>query len=281
MEQVKSKDGTIIAFDRTGKGPALIVVIGALADRSVVPPQAAVLAPEFTVIAYDRRGRGDSGDTPPYAVEREIEDLDALIRLAGGSALVLGHSSGAVLALLAAAAGLAIPRLAVYEPPFIVDNTRVPIAEDYGVRLRNLISKGDYGVAAMQFLAEAVEVPAEIIEQMHSSPMWPSLEKSAPTLRYDFQVMGDTMAGHPLPAKRWASVTQPTLVIDGGASPPWIRHAAQSLAAILPNAWYRTLEGQQHSAGPAVLAPLLIEFFKEGHGAEQEPEVAMQHAHRS
>jgi pimeloyl-ACP methyl ester carboxylesterase len=281
MKRVSSKDGTTIAFDRTGKGPALIVVEGAVADRSAVPPQAAVLAPDFTVIGYDRRGRGDSGDTVPYAVEREIEDIDALIRVAGGSAFVLGHSSGAVLALEAAAAGLAIPKLAVYEPPFIVDDGRSPVAEDYAARLRNLISAGRYGQAVEYFLTEAVQVPAEMVEQIRSSPMWPAMEKAAPTILYDFQVMGGTMAGKPLPLRRWASIKQPTLVIDGGASPQWIRHAAQSLAAILPNAWYRTLAGQQHGADPAVLAPLLVEFFKEGHGAEQELEVAMEHAHGS
>src|SRR5512139_3331740 len=164
MERVRSKDGTVIAFDRTGKGPALIVVEGAIADRSAVPPQAAVLAPDFTVIGYDRRGRGDSGDTAPYAVEREIEDIDALIRAAGGSAFVLGHSSGAVLALEAAATGLAIPRLAVYEPPFIIDDSRSPLAEDYAARLKNLISAGHYGQAVEHFLTEAVQVPAEVVE---------------------------------------------------------------------------------------------------------------------
>jgi pimeloyl-ACP methyl ester carboxylesterase len=278
MERVRSKDGTVIAFDRTGKGPALIVVGGAVADRSAVPPQAAVLAPDFTVIAYDRRGRGDSGDTPPYAVEREIEDIDALIRAAGGTAFVVGHSSGAVLALEAAAAELDIHRLAVYEPPFIVDDSRSPLAEDYAARLKNLTSTGRLSQAVEYFLTEAVQVPAEIVEQIHSSPMWPAMEKAAPTILYDFQVMGGSMAGKPLPARRWASIKQPTLVIDGGASPPWIRRGAQALAAILPNAWYRTLEGQQHGADPAVLAPLLVQFFKEEHGAKEKREVALQHA---
>ena len=281
MQRVRSKDGTTIAFDRSGNGPALVLVGGALSNRSAAAPLTELLTPDFTVVAYDRRGRGDSGDTAPYAVEREIEDIDALIRAVGGPAFVLGHSSGAVLALEAAAAGLAIRRLAGYEPPFIVDDGRSPLGEDYAARLGNLISTGRYAQAVEYFLTEAVQVPAEMVEQIHSSPMWPAMEKAAPTILYDFQVMGGNMAGKPLPARRWASVHQPTLVMAGGASPAWIRHGAQALTAILPNAWYRTLQGQQHGADPAVFAPVLVEFFKEERSAGQELGIAMQHAHGS
>src|SRR5512137_163645 len=146
MQKVTSKDGTAIAFDKTGQGPAIILVGGALSDRSAAVPLASLLAPHFTVFAYDRRGRGDSGDTAPYAVEREVEDIDALIDTAGGSAFVFGHSSGAVLAL-EAARGLShkIPRLALYEPPFIVDDSRPPMPEDFRARLQGLLAEGRRG----------------------------------------------------------------------------------------------------------------------------------------
>jgi pimeloyl-ACP methyl ester carboxylesterase len=261
MQQVKSKDGTPIAFERSGEGPAVILVGGALSDRSAAGPLAALLSQQFTVVAYDRRGRGESGDTAPYAVECEVEDIEALTRAAGGSALVFGHSSGAALALASAAAGLAVARLALYEPPFIVDDSRPPLPADYAARLTDLVSVGRYGEAVEWFLAAAVGVPAVMLAEMRSSPMWTAMEKLAPTLLYDQAVMGDTMAGRPLPATRWAAVTQPTLVLGGGASPPWMRHAAQSLAAILPNARYRSLEGQTHAVDPARLAPVLVEFF--------------------
>ena len=280
MRQVKSRDGTAIAFDQSGKGPAIILVAGALSDRSGAAPLAALLAQHLTVVAYDRRGRGDSGDTAPYAVEHEIEDIDALIKAVDGSAFVFGHSSGAVLALEAAAAGLAIPKLAVYEPPFFVDDSRPPQAEDYLARLTDLVSTGRYGQAVELFLAEAVGVPAEMVDQIRSSPMWTTMEKTARTLPYDHLIMGDSVTGHPLPAARWASVTQPTLVMDGGASPPWLRHAAQGLVTVLRNATYLTLEGQTHAADPAVVAPALVEFFEARHGAGQELEVAMESAQR-
>src|SRR5512136_3089047 len=147
MQKVTSKDGTPIAFGKTGHGPAIILVSGALGDRSAAAPLTPLLSPHFTVLAYDRRGRGDSGDTAPYAVEREVEDIDALVTEAGGSAFVYGHSSGAVLALEAAARGLAITRLALYEPPFIVDNSHPPVSADYVARLNQLVAAGRRGDA--------------------------------------------------------------------------------------------------------------------------------------
>jgi len=261
MQTVRSKDGTTIAFDQSGSGPAMILVGGALTERSAGAPLAALLAPHFTVISYDRRGRGDSGDTAPYAVEREIEDIAALIEEAGGSAFIYGKSSGAALTLEAANHGLAIPRLALYEPPFIVDATRPMLPSDYVEHLTELVAAGRRGDAVEYFMAQAVEVPAEMLAHMRQSPLWSAMEQLAPTLLYDDAVMGGAMAGKPLPARRWAAVTMPTLVMDGGASPTWMHNAARAVADALPNAQRRTLAGQTHAVMPDVLAPILVEFF--------------------
>ena len=262
MRKVVSKDGTAIAFDKTGQGPAIILVGGALSDRSAAGPLASLLAPHFTVFAYDRRGRGDSGDTAPYAVECEVEDIDALIKEAGGTAFVLGHSSGAVLALEAAARGLAITRLALFEPPFIVDDSRPPVPNDYVAQVNDMVSAGRRGDAVEFFMTQAVGVPDDLVAQMRGMPMWAAMEKVAHTLAYDGKIMGDNMAGHSLQANQWASVTIPTLVMDGGASPVWMRNAARALADILPHAQYHTVEGQMHDVAPEALAPVLVEFFK-------------------
>ena len=259
-----SKDGTAIAFDRTGNGPAIILVGGALSNRSAGAPLAALLASHFTVFTYDRRGRGDSGDTSHYAVEREVEDIEALIEEAGGSAFLFGHSSGAVLALEAARLlPTRVTKLAMYEPPFIIDNSRPPLPADYQEQLMERLAAGRRGDAVEYFMTDAVGVPAEILAQMRHSPMWPALERVAHTLPYDATIMGDNMAGNPLPPKQWASVTVPVLVMDGGASPAWARNAVQGLTDVLPDARRRTLEGQTHTVAPEALAPVLEEFFEE------------------
>lgn len=262
MRKVISKDGTPIAFDQSGQGPAIILVAGALGTRCDATSLAAVLAPHFTVFAYDRRGRGESGDTAPYAVEREVEDIEALINEAGGSAFVFGHSSGAVLALEAARLlPTKVAKLAVYEPPFIVDDSRPPVPEDYVEHLIELVSAGRRGEAVAYFMTDAVGVPAEMVAQMRESPMWPGLEAVAHTLAYDGIIMADTMRGKPLPRDKWTSVAVSTLVMDGGASPVFMHHGAQELVSILPNAQRRTLEGQGHGPSDEVLAPVLQEFF--------------------
>ena len=260
MRKVHSKDGTTIAFDQSGEGPAIILVGGAFTDRSqpTLVQLAVLLAPHFTVFNYDRRGRGDSGDTATYAVERESEDLAALIKEAGGSAFVCGFSSGAALALEAAAHGLAITKLALYEPPFIVDGSRPPLPQDFATQLKELASSGRRGDAAELFMTKAAEVPVEVVAQMRQAPFWPGVEAVAHTLIYDTTIMGDNNA---LPTERVASVAVPTLVIDGGASPVWMRNAAQAVAEALPNAQHRTLEGQTHNVAPDALAPVLEEFF--------------------
>jgi pimeloyl-ACP methyl ester carboxylesterase len=267
MRKVISKDGTPIAFDQSGQGPAIVLVAGATATRLAAASLAAALAPHFTVFAYDRRGRGESGDTAPYAVEREVEDLAALINEAGGSAFVFGHSSGAVLALEAARLlPTKISKLAVYEPPFIIDDSRPPAPENYAQHLIELVSSGRRGEAVAYFMTE-VGSSAAMVAQMRQSPMWPGLEEVAHTLAYDVTILGDTERGDPLPLRKWASVLVPTLVMDGtvflgrAESHAFIHHGAQELTSILPHAQHRTLEGQDHGPAVEVLAPALQEFF--------------------
>jgi pimeloyl-ACP methyl ester carboxylesterase len=260
MDTVRSADGTTIAFDRTGDGPPLIIVGGALSDRSAAADLAAALTASFTVVAYDRRGRGDSGDTPPYAVEREVDDLATLIDAVGGSAFVVGHSSGAALAIEAVIRGLPIMKLAVYEPPFIVDDSRPPLPADYAEQLDRLVAEGRRGDAVAYFMTTGVGLPSAVVDQMRGAPMWPAMEALAHTIAYDVRVMGSNMSGGPLPAE-WATVTIPTLVLDGGNSPDWARNAVSAVAAAIPGAERRTLDGQEHGAAPEVLAPVLESFF--------------------
>lgn len=208
------------------------------------------------MFTYDRRGRGASGDASTYAVQREVEDLDALVAEAGGSVFVFGNSSGAVLALDAAAHGVAITKLALYEPPFVVDDSRPPVPASYRSELRALIAAGTRGDAVELCLTQAVGIPAELVGAMRSDPSWPAFEAVAHTLAYDAAVMADTMSGDPLPAQRWASVMVPTLVIEGGASPPHMASAAAALLERLSAAERRTLDGQAHDVAPATLAPV-------------------------
>jgi len=258
---VTSKDGTTIAFDRSGEGPPVVLVGGALSTRGAAEPLAALLAPSLTVYAYDRRGRGDSGDTPPYEVEREVEDIQALVQEAGGSAFAFGHSSGGVLALETAAHTPGITKLALYEPPFIIDTSRPLVPHDYVEHLAELASTDRRSDAIEYFMLTGVGVPPEAIAPMKELAFWPALEAVAHTLPYDGQIMSDNLTGERLQAGRWASVTIPTLVIDGGASPPWLGNAAQALVDVLPDARRRTIEGQTHDVDAALLAPVLEEFF--------------------
>jgi pimeloyl-ACP methyl ester carboxylesterase len=276
VELVTSVDGTRIAYQRSGDGPALILVNGALGERSDAEPMAATLARRFTAIAYDRRGRGDSGDTAPYAPVREIEDLDAIIRAAGGEAFVYGHSSGAALALEAAVSGLAISGLALYEPPYLVNDSRPPVPADYVPTLRAFIADGRRAEAIEYFWRVALLMPDAVIAQLRNAPMWPGLLALAHTLSYDGEVMGDHMRGRPLPAEWAAQVTIPTLVIDGADSPPQLRDAVAAVAALLPHATRRTLGGQGHGAPPEVVAPVLEAFF----GAHTPPAAAGRRSNR-
>lgn len=266
MPTVTSQDGTIIAFDRVGSGPAVILVHGATAYRAVDPSLAQLadlLGPHFTVYTYDRRGRGESGDTRPFAKEREIEDLQALVEEAGRAARVFGISSGAVLTLDATAITPGITKLVVYEPSLIVDDSRAPVPPDYAEHLMALASEGKRDEAFEYFLTQAVGIPAEYIGGMkQDQAMWSGVTGVAHTIAYDAAFVGDVMQGKPLPPDRWARVTIPVLVVDGGASDAWMHHGVDALAKVLPHARRQTLAGQTHMVDPGVLAPLLIDFFQ-------------------
>ncbi len=262
MEKVLSKDGASIAYDRIGQGPALILIGGALSTRAAANAISARLAPHFTVFAVDRRGRGDSSDHAPYSVRREVEDIAALVEAAGGTAYLFGHSSGAVLTLEAADQIPAITKLAVYEPPFILENSRPPVPPDYVAHLVQLYKTGKPGEAVEYFWTAALRLPPEQVAHMKDSPMWPGMVAIERTLVYDGMIMDGTMDGEPLEEGRWAHITIPTLIMDGGSSPTFMHAGADALARLLPNAQRRTLAGQGHGAADDVLAPVLIEFFK-------------------
>jgi pimeloyl-ACP methyl ester carboxylesterase len=261
IKTLKSKDGTTIAFDRQGSGPALIVVDGAMSTRSdgSKPELARRLAQRFTVYTYDRRGRGDSGDTKPYAVEREIEDIDSLIDEAGGSAFLYGHSSGGCLALDAAVAlGVKVKKLAMYEVPYNDDPEAQKRWGEYINNLTETLASGRRGDAVALFMAY-VGMPAAQIEGMRHAPFWSGMEAVAPTLAHDHTaIMGKDGA---IPTKRAARVRIPTLVMNGGNGAPFMLETARTLSRTIPAAKLSTLEGQTHDVQPDALAPVLIEFF--------------------
>jgi len=250
MKKVTSKDGTIISFDQSGTGPAIILVVGAFNDNTTGIPLARSLEQHFTVFNYDRRGRGESGDAESYAIEREIEDLDALIAQAGGSAFVFGYSSGAILTLRAAAHGLNISQLALYDPP-----PSGAKAGELAPQLTDLITAGHRGDAVELFQTEAVGIPAAVVAQMRNAPFRPGLEKMAHTLVYESIIL------QPLPTGLIASFRIPTLVIDGEESHELLRQSARSLADALPKGQHLTLKGQGHNIVPEILAPVLEDFF--------------------
>lgn len=262
MYTVTSNDGTRIAYDKTGSGPAVILVDGALCYRASGPakPLEKLLVDTFTVYTYDRRGRGDSTDTQPYSVEREIEDIEALIKEAGGSAFVYGISSGAALAVEAANRGVGVTKLATYEAPYIVSDDAPEEPADYLERLNANVAAGRNGAAVKQFM-KLVGAPGFAVVMMQVLPVWKKLKAVAPTLPYDHAILEPCRHRQPLPVDRWTSVTMPTLVMDGGKSPAWMRQSQQSLAEVLPNAQHRTLEGQTHLLKPAAVAPVLKEFL--------------------
>jgi pimeloyl-ACP methyl ester carboxylesterase len=261
-EMTTSTDGTEIAFDRIGSGPALILVGGAWNDRKTPASLAELLASSFTVYSYDRRGRGDSGFTEPYAVEREIEDLQAVIESAGGTAHLFGHSSGAALALETTARSVSVSKLAMYEPPYIVDDSRPPLPTDYVEHLEELSAAGEGREVIRYFMTTAVGMPPEMVEPIVNSPMAESMVPLAHTVSYDGRVMlRGSMYGQPLPAEWRDAVTVPTLVMDGGNSPTWLHSSCRALVELLPDVSYRTLEGQDHAASPEAVAPALEKFL--------------------
>jgi pimeloyl-ACP methyl ester carboxylesterase len=260
MIKVKSPDGTAIAVQREGRGPAIVLVAGALTAGAAFAPLAQLLAPRFTVYAYDRRGRGESEDTQPYTVEREIEDLAAVIAEAGGQAYVFGHSSGAILALeTAAAGGHGVAGLVLYEPPFIVAGE--PLAADFADQLADLVSAGRRDDALALWMRSTVRMSDEAIEQARTQPWWVATEAIVHTTVYDATISAPYTRGQPLPAPRWADVRVPTLVLNGEVSPPFLRAAAAALVEILPDASAQTLPGQGHGAPPEMIAPVVTTFL--------------------
>jgi pimeloyl-ACP methyl ester carboxylesterase len=258
METVKSHDGTEIGFDRLGDGPPVVLVCGGSVDRMSNAPLAALLADTFTVFNYDRRGRGDSGDTQPYAVDREVEDIGAVIGAAAGAACLYGTSSGAALALEAAASGLDVTKLALWEPPYVPEGGPRPPA-DTAKTYTELVESGRRGDAVEYFMSKVVGLPDEFVAHARSAPFWPQQEALAHTLAYDATIMGD----YSLPTERAASVKTPSMVMAGTASFPWMIETARALAGTLADGQVRMLEGQTHDVSPDVMAPVLMEFFED------------------
>ncbi|MGD0603582.1 MAG: alpha/beta hydrolase [Streptosporangiaceae bacterium] len=259
MEITTSADGTAIAYDRAGHGPPLVVVVGAFCDRrTFVPP--AGLTSRFTVCTYDRRGRGDSGDTPPYSPDREIEDLAAVVEACGGGdgsgVFAYGHSSGAALALQAAARGVPFAAIAAYEPPYLIAGTR-ELAADAVPRIAAMVSAGRRSDAVRFWMTDVVQAPAALVAMMERLPTWDGLEGLAHTLPYDLAVVGD----QGVPAGELAQITVPVLILGGGRSPGWFKQTVEATAAVMPGARLVMIDGQDHGIPPGVIGPVLTEFL--------------------
>jgi pimeloyl-ACP methyl ester carboxylesterase len=260
MKTVRSADGTTIAYDQSGNGPAVILVDGALGYRAFgfMVPLATRLSPHFTVITYDRRGRGESTDTPPFALEREIEDIEALINEVGGEACLYGISSGAALALeVTLKLGKKVKKLALYEPPYNDDETARQALRNYNKQLAEVLAEDRKGDALGLFML-LVGMPPNHLEGARKLPMWPMWEAVAHTLPYDAAALGEDGA---VPTEKAARVTVPALVMDGSASFPFMHTTAVALAKAMPHASHRQLQGQTHEVEASALAPVLLEFF--------------------
>jgi pimeloyl-ACP methyl ester carboxylesterase len=268
MDTLRSSDGTTIAFDAQGEGPLLVLVDGALTIHSSGSDLPALLAPHFTVVGYDRRGRGGSGDTQPYAVDREIDDIEAVIDRFGDCAFLYGHSSGGPLAMRAAARlGVKVARIALYEPPYNNDLGAQGPWREYLTRLREMLQQGRRGDAVAPFFSY-LGTPAEQIDAMRSGPSWPDLESVAPTLFYDHAaIMGQTLS---IPTELAVRVTVPALVMAGDAGSPFMGDTARTLSQAIPSGRVRILAGQTHRVDPEVLAPVLVGFLDED-GRRQPP----------
>jgi len=259
MQKINSKDGTTIAYDKVGKGPVVIVVLGALNSRKSGANLAKLLAPHFTVINYDRRGRGDSTDTSPYAPEREVEDLAAIIDEVGEPVYLYGHSSGAAIVLHAAAKlHKQIKKLAIYEAPYSLTDDEIKASKDYDKQLKKILAAGDKGGAVSLFVGH-VGVSDKQIQAMKRLPMWRGLEALAPTLAYDSQVLGE---GYALPTAILTKISTPALVMHGGSGSPSMAGVAEAISKKIPKAQFRTVAGQTHGVSPKAMAPILAEFFK-------------------
>jgi pimeloyl-ACP methyl ester carboxylesterase len=256
MPTTTSADGTEIAYETFGQGPPLVTVVGAFCERAAAQPLAHALADDFTVYCYDRRGRGDSGNTLPYAPERELEDIAALLTVAGEGAALYGHSSGAVLALLAAADGLPVAKVVAYEPPWSVEAAAE--RTDLAARVDAAIADGRPGDAAEMFMREGPGMPEEVIAGMKAGPGWAYFEKLGPTVAHDLAIVGD----EGVPSARLAQITVPTLVIAGGASDAWARETVAAVADAIPASERMTVDGQDHNVDQQLLASLIRPFLQ-------------------
>ncbi|MGW4025282.1 alpha/beta fold hydrolase [Streptomyces sp. NPDC005009] len=255
-KHISSRDGTSLAYESAGRGATIVLVSGAMSTGATAAPLAAPLSERFRVVVYDRRGRGVSGDTAPYSVEREIEDLAALIEAVGGEAALHGVSSGGALALRAAASGLPVHHVSVYETPYAMSEEDLGERARYTERLTAALAEGRRGDAVELFL-RLTGLGEDVIQGARQSPMWAGMESIAPSLAYDDAVMGDGS----VPRELLSSIRVPVLSIAGDASPAWMREAARAIAESVPRGTYRTLEGQTHMVEPDVLAPVLADFL--------------------
>lgn len=263
MPFVTSKDGTQIGYSVVGSGPVIILVDGAMCSREMGPatPLANELKAQFTVYTYDRRGRGESGDTKPYSTEREIEDLQAVIEAAGGSVKLYAISSGVILALETANVTPGITGLVLYEAPIFTDATRNPVPTDYVEHMNQLVAAGDNAGAIRYFMDKGINVPWFVLLMMQVMGMFRKMAPVGPTLPYDTAFVHPLWTYKPIPANRWPNVTVPVLTIGGGKSDQWMQNAQKAIAANLPNAQHRTLAGQNHMVSPTAIAPMIREFF--------------------
>ena len=277
MEKITSKDGTPIAVDRLGNGPALILVDGAMCYRGFgpMPPLAKDLAARFTVYHYDRRGRGDSGNGFTHDLQREIEDLDAVLQYAGGSAMVFGISSGAALAAEAARQLRGIRRLALYEAPYVIDHTHEPLPATFIADMEAMVAANRRGDAVKKFM-RYVGTPALMVFVMPLLPFWKKLTAIAHTLPKDLEIIAPHHNGQPFPEGKWSSITIPTLVMAGGKSPLYMRNGMRAWADALPNSVHQTLPGQTHMVKQAVLAPVLTSFLALASDQSAAKELALQ-----
>jgi len=269
QKKVQSKDGTVIAYEKTGAGPAVVLVSAALADRDGARRLARELAPTFTVINYDRRGRGKSSNTEPYAVEREIEDLEALVDAVGQPVFVFGSSSGAVLALDAGTRfGARVKKLFLYEPPFIVDASHAPIPDSLQKEIEDAVAANKRGEAVALFFGKGMGIPAPGVTFMRLMlPAWRDMTAIVHTAPYDLKILAGTQSGRPLPPDRWSRGTSPTMVAVGAKSEAFFHNGAEALTGMLPGSEYRSLEGLDHSAvlmAPQALASAIREYFASG-----------------
>lgn len=255
MRKVVSRDGTTIAYENAGDGPPIVLLNGAFRDHTIFDPLVPELTPHCTTYVYDRRGRGESGDHPVYAIEREIEDLAAVIDEAGGNAVVFAGSCGANLALEAAMAGVPITKLALHEPYYRVEGYPKP-PDDFMETLRALLADDKRDEAAEHFLANLLSLPPEMIAEWRQGPLWAINEANAHTLPYDTALCGD----YTVPTRRLAILRTPTLVVNSDGTSDWLRAAALATAAALPNGRGTQLPGTWHRVQTDILGRVLVEF---------------------